>query len=191
MQEHSLIGLARARGRYEPPRRSSPATSRSVITARCVAGRLSIAPSITCRVSSREQPLLGPVAAGDQWPMRRGRSDPASTAGSELAPEDENGIVRPSRSARVFARLARMRKIQVLSDERPSKRSMPFEHGEPGLLHDLLGDRAARDVHLSHAQERALVHADELLEDALVARAQRRHEPHLLQLRAACSTPRL
>ena len=33
--------------------------------------------------------------------------------------------MRPSRSARVLALLVRMRKIQVFSDERSSKRSIP------------------------------------------------------------------
>jgi hypothetical protein len=37
----------------------------------------------------------------------------------------ENGTERASRVARVFATLTAMRKIQVFSDERPSKRSMP------------------------------------------------------------------
>ena len=37
----------------------------------------------------------------------------------------ENGRDRDSRSARVFAVFVRMRKIQVLSDERPSKRPIP------------------------------------------------------------------
>ena len=37
-----------------------------------------------------------------------------------------NGTVRPSRAARVFARLIRMRKIQVFSDERPSNAQMPW-----------------------------------------------------------------
>jgi hypothetical protein len=36
---------------------------------------------------------------------------------------DENGIVRRSRTPRVLAWLVRIRKIQVLSDERPSKLS--------------------------------------------------------------------
>ncbi len=37
----------------------------------------------------------------------------------------ENGTLRPSRWPRVFAVLVRIRKIQVRSDERPSKRSIP------------------------------------------------------------------
>ena len=75
-----------------------------------------------------------------------------------------------------------MRKIQVLSGRAALEAVDAVQHGKPGLLNDLLGDRAARDVHLSHAQERALVHANELLEDALVARAQRLYELQLLLL---------
>jgi hypothetical protein len=37
----------------------------------------------------------------------------------------ENGTLRFSRVARVFAVFARIRKIHVLSDERPSNRSRP------------------------------------------------------------------
>jgi hypothetical protein len=39
---------------------------------------------------------------------------------------DENGTERRSRSPRVFAMFVRIRNIQVLSDERPSNRSIPF-----------------------------------------------------------------
>src|SRR3954453_9544353 len=53
----------------------------------------------------------------------------ASTAGasspSSAGAHDENGRQRDSRSPRVFARLERMRNIQVFSVERPSKRPMP------------------------------------------------------------------
>jgi len=53
----------------------------------------------------------------------------------------------------------------------------------------ILGDGAARDVHLSDAQEGALVHADELLEGPLVAGAERLHELHLLELRGGLHAP--
>ena len=56
---------------------------------------------------------------------------------------DESGTLRCSRSPRVRARLATIRRIQVFSVERPSKRSRPLEDAEPGLLDDLLGDGAA------------------------------------------------
>jgi hypothetical protein len=42
------------------------------------------------------------------------------------APTPANGTIRPSRAALVLARLMRMRKIQVLSDERPSNAQMPW-----------------------------------------------------------------
>ena len=84
-----------------------------------------------------------------------------------------------------------MRKIHVLSDERPSKRSMPFRTRDPGLLHDVLGDRPARDVHQRHAQEGGLVHADELLERLLVPVAQPLDEPNLLEAKGVLHADRL
>src|SRR6266851_3500620 len=58
-----------------------------------------------------------------------GRNRSGSTVGSleaELSSaNEENGTLRPSRSARVLAQLVRMQKIQVLSEDRPSKRSSP------------------------------------------------------------------
>src|SRR5262249_56033871 len=58
-----------------------------------------------------------------------GRKRDGSTAGSGTASgrsSAEKGTVRPSRCPRVFAMLVRIRKIHVFSDERPSKRSIPF-----------------------------------------------------------------
>jgi hypothetical protein len=40
-------------------------------------------------------------------------------------PSEENGTVRASRPPRVIAVLTRIRMIQVLREERPSKRSSP------------------------------------------------------------------
>jgi len=48
-------------------------------------------------------------------------ASPTSASASTRA----NGTVRPSRAARVFVRLMRMRKIQVFSDERRSNAQMP------------------------------------------------------------------
>ena len=82
------------------------------------------------------------------------------------------GTVRRSRIPRVLARLTRMRKIQVRSDERPSKRSRPAQHREPRLLHDLLGDRLAGHEAARQAQHRRALAIDELHECGLVAGAQ-------------------
>jgi glucose dehydrogenase-like enzyme len=111
--------------------------SRRLMTARCAAGSASIAASIRSRVSSVSSRRSGSASqeAGGaaQCPghvessLLRKRS--GGTAGSGTRPgfcRAESGIVLPSRPARVFAVLARIRKIQVLSDERPSKRSRPF-----------------------------------------------------------------
>lgn len=41
------------------------------------------------------------------------------------------------------ALVMRMRKIQVLSDERPSNAHMHLDHAEPGVLHHLVRDGAS------------------------------------------------
>jgi len=64
----------------------------------------------------------------------------------------ETAASGPSRSPRVLARLVRIRKIQVFRLERSSKRSIPVEDRQPGLLHDLLGGGAISDVHLGNAE---------------------------------------
>ena len=79
-----------------------------------------------------EQALLRQFAAAAttsclgnrSWSSARNRS--ASTAASGMRAGSwsaENGITRPSRWARVFAVLTRMRKTHVFSEERPSNRS--------------------------------------------------------------------
>ena len=74
------------------------------------------------------------------------------------------------------ARLATIRRIQVFRDERPSKRSKPGEHAEPRLLHDLLRDRAARDVAERDPQHQRAVAVDERHERGLVPHPQARKE---------------
>jgi hypothetical protein len=61
-----------------------------------------------------------------QWPSRVKRE--GSTAGSRplSSSKEENGMLRASRTPRVFAVFATMRKSHVLSDERPSNLSMPL-----------------------------------------------------------------
>ena len=126
------------------------------MTVRWTVGSASMASEITCRVSAPSSRCSG-ISAHErgedaQWPGQRawsaGRNRSASTDGSSDASSapasDENGTLRASRTARVFARFVRIRKSHVLSDERPSKRSIPAEHAEPGLLHDLLGHRPRR-----------------------------------------------
>ena len=77
------------------------------------------------------QTLMGSDPPPDWYEAPKGFSLTVQTEQPEEAERvfqalAENGIVRPSRSARVFAVLVRIRKIQVLSDDRPSKRSMPL-----------------------------------------------------------------
>ena len=128
-----------------------------------------------------------PPAAREAAPTRRrdsarrprggnGRDRPRPPGCSPGLLSAENGRTRPSRCARVFAVLTRIRKTHVFSDERPSKRSSAAEHAQPGLLHDLLGDRARGDEDLRDAKQRRMPLAHEPGERLLVARAQRGDE---------------
>jgi hypothetical protein len=124
-----------------------------------------------------EQPLLRPAL---------GRRRP-------LAAHEAAGIhrrLRLERGERTGARLALSSGLSPVRDDAEDPR---LERGaaleavdavqdcEPALLHHVLGDRTARDVHLRDAYERGLVHADQLLEGLLVPVAEPLDEPHLLE----------
>ena len=81
--------------------------------------------------------------------------------------------MRFSRLPRVRALLSRIWKIQVRSAERPSNRSIPLITAEPGVLDDLLGDRAAGHVGQRQPHQRRAELVDERRERRLVAGAQR------------------
>ena len=131
--------------------------------------------ALLARATSAER-LQWPGSAR-QWPgegvVRRPRKRSGATAGSSSSAASEaKGTVRASRAPRVLALLTRIQTIHVFSDERPSKRSMPWMHPEPRLLHDLLGDRAALHVALRDGEHGGVVARDERLERLLVAGAQ-------------------
>ncbi len=67
----------------------------------------------------------------------------------------------------------RMRKIQVLRDERPSNAQIPWITPEPGVLHHLVRDGAIGDVEAGDAAEARVILVDEARERALVAATQR------------------
>ena len=92
-----------------------------------------------------------------------------STAGPSSLSSAENGTLRASRTAQVRARLTRMLKIQVRRDERPSKSSSPRDHGQPGLLDDLVGRRARAHERPRDAAQRPVVPVDERPEGILVS----------------------
>ena len=75
---------------------------------------------------SRGRLVQWPASVG--WSAGRKRSGLTAASGppTSSAATPANGTVRPSRTARVFAWLMRMRKIQVLSDERPSNAQRPW-----------------------------------------------------------------
>ena len=81
-------------------------------------------------------------------------------------------MLRASRSPRVRAMLATIRRIHVFRLERPSKRSEALEHAEPRLLHDLLRDRARAHVRERDPQHQRPVLVHERHERVLVAGAQ-------------------
>jgi hypothetical protein len=69
--------------------------------------------------------------------------------------------------------LMRMRKIQVLSDERPSNAHMPLYHAEPGVLHHLVRDGAIGDVKAGDAAEARMIVVNEARKRDFVTTAQR------------------
>ena len=151
-QDHGALHLAAAR-------RSPRATNASV-------SATAVAPRASSPSAAAARPSVGPAAVA-------GRNDPARRRPSPPRPRRRRATrtarVRRSRSPRVLARLTRIRKIQVFSDERPSKRSRPLSTAEPGLLHHLLGDRAARDVTAGQPQHRRVIAAGQLDERRLLS----------------------
>src|SRR5919197_1044790 len=75
------------------------------------------------RFSSGPGQGTGPIAQARARSSPGGRKRSGSTDGSSAAAPaaEENGIERRSRSPRVFAMFARMRKIQVLREERRAR----------------------------------------------------------------------
>ena len=92
----------------------------SRITRRCSAESSSASGSAARRRGGSDHMF---AAAGASGGLKRSGSTLGPVSCSAIA---ENGISRRSRSALVFARFVRMRKIQVLRDERRSNRSMPW-----------------------------------------------------------------
>ena len=127
---------------------------------------------------STEEPLLGPA-------LRRRSPLPVDEAvgidrGLELERRERSrarlplpACLRPVRDDAEDPRLERRAALEAVD---------AVQDGDPALLHDVLRDRPARDVHQRHAQEGGLVHADELLERLLVPVAERLDESHLLEL---------
>ncbi len=76
-------------------------------------------------------------------------------------------------------------KSHVRNDERPSKASIPLEQRNPGLLHDLLGDRTVGHVAARNAQHRrGGVEIHQCGESCLVTGPQCRDEHGLVGCRA-------
>jgi hypothetical protein len=109
--------------------------SRKAMTVRCASGNAEMAAAMTPRVSPASRPSSGVghgAGAIAQWPGKysssAGRKRSGSTDGpsvSSATASAEKGVLRRSRAPLRIATLVRMRKIHVLSEERPSKRSIP------------------------------------------------------------------
>lgn len=135
MQQHSLIGLRNLTNVTDLHRLPALDVPQGVITSRWLGGSAATASAMIERVSEDSShssgwplQLTGLVAQCPSYGELLSRNRSESTARSSPAISDdsaENGTVRPSRSARVFALLVRMRNIQVLSEDRPSNRLMP------------------------------------------------------------------
>ena len=81
------------------------------------------------------------------------------------------GTLRFSRVPLVLARLVRMRNGELLAVQfpvPPLEGGQPVEHGEPGLLHHLLGHGAAGHVDAGQAEQRSVVTGHEPCEGGLV-----------------------
>ena len=186
VEQDALVARPRSRAPRRPPRSSSP--RRRAARSRCAAPRAArrSRAAITSRVSPASRPSSGVgqrAGMTAQWPGKSswsaGRKRSGSTDGSPVssaAASAENGTLRRSRAPPRIATLVRMRKIQVLSDERPSKPVDPAHHRDPGLLHR--PPRRPRGRHVGHrdADHRRAVAVDERGERLLVAAAQRGDE---------------
>ena len=160
VQQHPLVGLAQLQQRRTSPD-EKPSTSRSRITSRCAGGSCSIAASITDRVSAPSS-----VASGRPSQPRGGEAQ-APAAGLPAA-----GTGRDRRRGRRRRRQRRERDAPPLAlrprlggvgedpvDPRAQRGAAlepvdPAQHAQPGLLHDVLGDRARPHVHHGDAHQR-------------------------------------
>ena len=93
-----------------------------------------------------------------------------STVGRSSLSSAENGMLRASRTARVRARLTRMRKIQVRSDERPSKALSPRTTASHVSWTTSSAAVLVRTKVRATRAQRGVVTLDEGLEGVLVAR---------------------
>jgi len=112
--------------------------------------------------------------------MNRSASTDESPDSRSSFASDENGTLRPSRSEARLRGVGQIRKIQVFSEERPSKRPMPEKHAKPRILHHLLGYGARAHESSGNSQHRRPELLDELDKDSLVAIAQRGDDPDVV-----------
>ncbi len=149
-----------------------PLMSRSVITSRWRSGSPAIASSSTWRAASPASSPRGtptPPAGAPRarvWPRRPWkrlgwhRRLVATLFGGRRSAA--NGSTRRSRSPRVRALLSRMLSHPGAQRRAALEAVDAVEHGQPRVLHDLLGDRPARNVHDRQAQQ----HRPPLLDQA-------------------------
>ena len=95
-----------------------------------------------------------------------------STAG----PASPTAMLRCSRTPVLLARLTRIARSQRPEGGAPGEAVEPTQDGEPGLLHDLLGDGPAGDEGAGDAHHRLVVSLDQSEERLLVPGAQPREE---------------
>ena len=95
-------------------------------------------------------------------------------------------MLRASRSPRVRARLATIRRIQVFRRRATLEAVQAVQHAEPRLLHDLLRHRAARHVAERDPQHQRAVRIDEGHERVLVACPQARKQLGVVHPRRRC-----
>jgi hypothetical protein len=101
-----------------------------------------------------------------------------SIAGSFVSssPISEKRTIRPSRTARDRARLARMLKIHVLRARPPLEAVEPLQDRQPGPLNHLFRGRRAPHESSGQAEKRAVMASDELTKRLLVTASQAEDE---------------
>ena len=182
MQHHALVALR------EPEQVADLVGAEALDVAQrddacaAVSGSAAIASWTVWRASSESAicsalPLQGrigeiqwPAPAAGAWTKRSGSTEgPCSSSRAS----DENG------AAARLANATRAGEVHDDAEEVGAERRAALERveapqeAEPGLLGDILGDLARRDVLACDAHERGVVAVDEMREGALVAGAQR------------------
>ena len=182
VEDHALVRRRSARAARTSPRPRGRRCRAASSPRAAPSGRASTTRSsgLAARHAAAASPARGRAAQASSTSARRCRTPPGRPPAASSGEIEENGRLRASRSARVRARLTRIRKIQVRSDERPSNAIDPADDAEPGLLHDVIGHRRRPHVRARDSAQRRVVAGDQDHEGILVARTESLQQPTLV-----------